>query len=124
MIGTIANTAAIVLGSSIGAVAKRGLGEKYQDVLFLAMGLAAVGIGANSIVKGMGESVYPVLFIASLAIGGVIGTALDINGRFDRFVDQAFQIGIEPLAGALHGNHDLLLRCALHHRPHQQRPLR
>ncbi len=88
MIGTIANTAAIVLGSSIGAVAKRGLGEKYQDVLFLAMGLAAVGIGANSIVKGMGESVYPVLFIASLAIGGVIGTALDINGRFDRFVDK------------------------------------
>lgn len=88
MIGTIANTAAIVLGSTIGAIAKRGLGEKYQDVLFLAMGLAAVGLGLNAVVTGMADSVYPVLFIASLAIGGVIGTALDLNGRFDRFVSK------------------------------------
>ena len=88
MIGTIANTAAIVLGSSIGAVAKRGLGEKYQDVLFLAMGLAAVGIGVNSIVKGMGQSVYPVLFIASLAIGGVIGTIIGcLTGYFGGVAD-------------------------------------
>lgn len=88
MIGTIANTAAIVLGSAIGSAAKRGLGEKYQDVLFMAMGLAALGLGTNSIVNGMADSVYPVLFIASLAVGGVIGTALDLNGRFDRFVSK------------------------------------
>ena len=48
MIGTIANTIAIVVGSAIGSVAKRGLGEKYQTVLFAAMGLAAVGLGINS----------------------------------------------------------------------------
>ena len=59
MIGTIANTAAIVLGSAIGSAAKRGLGEKYQDVLFMAMGLAALGLGTNSIVNGMADSVYP-----------------------------------------------------------------
>lgn len=88
MIGTIANTVAIVIGSAVGAVAKRGLGERYQDVLFLAMGLAAVGIGINAIVTGMADSVYPVLFIASLAIGGVVGTGLDIAGRFDRFVSK------------------------------------
>lgn len=86
MIGTIANTIAIVVGSAVGSVAKRGLGEKYQTVLFAAMGLAAVGLGINSIVVGMADSIYPVLFIASLAIGGVIGTGLDIAGRFDRFV--------------------------------------
>ena len=86
MIGTIANTIAILVGSTVGSIAKRGLGEKYQDVLFMAMGLAATGLGINSIVVGMADSIYPVLFIASLAIGGVVGTALDIAGRFDRFV--------------------------------------
>ncbi len=88
MIGTIANTLAIIVGSAVGSVAKRGLGERYQDVLFLAMGLAAVGIGINAIVTGMADSIYPVLFIASLAIGGVIGTGLDIAGRFDRLVSK------------------------------------
>lgn len=89
MIGTIANTIAIVAGSAIGSVVKRGLGERYQEVLFIAMGLAAFGLGIHSLVEGMTDSAYPVLFIASLAIGGVIGTALDINGRFDRLVDRA-----------------------------------
>lgn len=88
MIGTIANTIAIVLGSAIGAVVKRGLGERYQEVLFAAMGLAAVGIGVNALVTGMADSIYPVLFIAALAIGGVIGTGLDLAGRFDRFVSK------------------------------------
>ena len=77
MIGTVVNTAAIVVGSAIGSLAKRGLGEKYQNILFCAMGLAATGLGLHSVVEGMTESVYPVLFIASLAIGGVAGTAID-----------------------------------------------
>ena len=34
----------------------------------------------------MPNSAYPVLFIASLAIGGVVGTALDLDGRFKRAV--------------------------------------
>lgn len=88
MIGTITNTIAILVGSSIGAIVKRGLGEKYQQVLFAAMGLASLGLGLNSVIVGMADSTYPVLFIASLAIGGVIGTALDIAGRFDRFVSK------------------------------------
>ena len=86
MIGTIANTIAIIIGSAVGSIIKRGLGERYQEILFMAMGLAAVGIGINAIIVGMADSVYPVLFIAALAIGGVTGTALDINGRFDRLV--------------------------------------
>lgn len=93
MIGTIANTLAIIIGSAVGSVAKRGLGERYQDVLFSAMGLAAVGIGINAVVTGMADSVYPVLFIASLAIGGVAGTGLDIAGRFDRFVSKRSKDG-------------------------------
>lgn len=100
MIGTLVNTATIIAGSAIGALLRRGLGEKYQNILYAAMGLAAVGIGVNAIVTSMAQSIYPVLFIASLAIGGVLGTMIDINGRFERFVSKRSKEG-EGLAQGL-----------------------
>jgi len=51
MIGTIYNTAMIIVGSIVGSFLKKGLKEKQQTVLFDAMGLAACGIGINSIVN-------------------------------------------------------------------------
>ena len=100
MLGTLVNTATIVIGSAVGALARRGLGERYQEILYAAMGLAAVGIGVNAIVTSMSQSIYPVLFIASLAIGGVLGTAIDIDGRFSRFVSKRSKDG-EGLAQGL-----------------------
>lgn len=100
MLGTLVNTATIVIGSAVGALARRGLGKRYQEILYAAMGLAAVGIGVNAIVTSMSQSIYPVLFIASLAIGGVLGTAIDIDGRFSRFVAKRSKDG-EGLAQGL-----------------------
>ena len=88
MIGTIANTIAILVGSGIGATVRHGLKEKYQEILFVAMGLAAAGLGINAVVQNMPNSTYPVLFIASLAIGGLIGTALDLDRRFNDLVNR------------------------------------
>lgn len=134
MIGTIANALAIAVGSVVGSAAKCGLGEKYKQILFVAMGLSAVGIGLHSVVNGMEGSVYPVLFIASLAIGGVVGTALDINGRFDRIVSRRAQSGsglsqglstgimlfcfgalsiLGPINSALYGDHTYLFTNAM-----------
>lgn len=84
MLGTIVNTSTILLGSIIGSIIHKGIKEKYQNVLFTAMGLAAFGIGINAICQNMPKSNYPVLFIVSLAVGGFIGTALDLQGRVDR----------------------------------------
>ncbi|QIB67875.1 DUF554 domain-containing protein [Aminipila butyrica] len=88
MIGTIVNTCAILIGSITGSVIKKGLNEKYQQVLYDAMGLAATGLGLHAVVKNMSDSIYPVLFIASLSIGGLLGTAIDLDGRFNRLVEK------------------------------------
>lgn len=88
MLGTIVNTCTILAGSVIGSVLKKGLKEKYQNALYGACGLAACGIGINSVVSNLGDSTVPVLFIVSLAIGSLIGTKLDLSGRFDRFVNR------------------------------------
>lgn len=84
MLGTIVNTAAILVGSVLGSVLKKGIKEEYQNVLFNAMGFAAVTLGINAAVSNMQHSVYPVLFILSLAIGGLLGTMWDWDGKFQR----------------------------------------
>ena len=84
MIGTIANVCTIIIGSVAGSLARRGIKEKYRSALFNALGLACLVLGANTAIKYMPQSEYPVLFIASLAVGGLIGTVLDLDGRFKK----------------------------------------
>lgn len=86
MIGTIANTGAILVGTTLGCFLKKGLKERYQDALFLAMGLAALGIGLENVVNNMPKSHYPVLFIVSLAIGAVVGTWWKIDDHFNQLI--------------------------------------
>ncbi len=88
MIGTITNTVCIVVGSLAGAWLHRGIQERYKRVLYDALGLASVAIGLNATITHFPKSQYPVLFIVALAIGGVVGTWLDINGRFNRMVER------------------------------------
>ena len=88
MLGTIVNTATILTGSVIGSVFKKGLKEKHQTALFTAMGLAAAGLGINAVVQNMPKSNFPVLFIVSLALGGLLGTTWDLENRFNRLADR------------------------------------
>ncbi|MDD2978340.1 MAG: DUF554 domain-containing protein [Hespellia sp.] len=82
MLGTIVNTGTILTGSIIGSAVKKGIKEEYQHALFTAMGLAATGLGINAVVQNMSKSTFPVLFILSLAVGSLLGTMLDLEGRF------------------------------------------
>ena len=86
MLGTIVNTACIIVGSVIGSVAKKGIKPKYQDSLYSAMGFSALLLGASTFVNHLPKSEYPVLFIVSLAIGTLFGTVCDFSGRFNRLV--------------------------------------
>lgn len=95
MIGTITNTITIVIGSMAGAIMKRGVKPKYQGVLFTAMGLASLSLGFNAVARTMPKSEYPVLFIVSLALGGLLGTSLDLDGRFKRLVNRFDNSGEE-----------------------------
>ena len=91
MLGTIVNTCAILLGTSIGSLLKQGIKQQYQDALFLAMGLAATGIGINTVVQNMPHSHYPVLFIVSLALGSLLGAILQIDTHFNQLIKRQGQ---------------------------------
>lgn len=88
MLGTIVNTLTIIVGSTLGHFAKKGIKKQYQQVMFTAMGLAALALGFNAVSNHLPKSQYPVLFIISLAVGGLVGTVLDIDGRFQRAVSR------------------------------------
>lgn len=89
MIGTFVNAGAILTGSFIGSFVSRGISDKYKDALFNALGLATIGLGVNAVVTNMPASQYPVLFIAALAAGTVLGTWLDIDACFHRLLEKA-----------------------------------
>lgn len=131
MIGTIVNTGTIVAGSILGSIIKKGIKEKYQTALYTAMGLAAAGLGIHAVVQNMPDSQYPVLFIVSLALGSLVGTMLDIEGRFQRLSGRfsksdlgeglstgilLFCIGtlsiLGPVQSALYGDHTYLFTNA------------
>ena len=88
MIGTIVNTCTIVAGTLIGVALHQGIKDKYKNVLYDALGLACFAIGLNAVVTNLPKSQYPVLFIAAMALGSIVGVALDIDGRFHRLVDR------------------------------------
>lgn len=91
MIGTIVNTCTIVAGTLVGALLHRGIKEKYKNVLYNGLGLVSLAIGLNATVQNLPKSQYPVLFIVAIALGGIVGTWLDIDGWFKRMVDKTPQ---------------------------------
>ena len=129
MLGTIVNTGTIIAGSLLGSIFRQGIKENYKKALFDALGLATVGLGANAVVSNMPHSRFPVLFILSLAVGSIIGTLLDIDGRFQRLAGRLKGLGqglstaillfcigtlsiLGPIESALHDNNTYLFTNA------------
>ena len=49
--------------------------------MFDGLGLCCIVLGINASLPNMAKSEFPVLFILSLAIGGIIGTKFDLAGK-------------------------------------------
>ncbi|EJX07443.1 transport protein [gut metagenome] len=84
MIAITINAITVILGSAIGALARKGIHEKYITVMNTAMGLAALVLGINVAMTNMQKTAYPVLFIFCLSLGGLLGTLLKLDQRMDR----------------------------------------
>lgn len=88
MLGTIVNACTIIAGSTIGATARQLVKDRFKKSLFDALGLACLVLGMNASLPNLQKSEYPVLFIISLAIGAVVGTWLDFDGRLKRYEER------------------------------------
>ena len=90
-LGTIVNTAAVVLGGVLGLLLKNGIAKKFETILMQALGLATVFIGASGVLKymlvvedGNIATRGTMLLIFSLVIGCILGQLLDIESQMEK----------------------------------------
>lgn len=91
-LGTIINTAAIILGGIAGGLFGKRLTERYQDTLMKACGLCVIFLGiAGALEKmftvqnGSVVSGGTMMMIASFAIGSLVGEWINIEHHMNRF---------------------------------------
>lgn len=81
MLGVAANTAGVIIGALIGLLFKKGINKRISDGVMAAVGMCVIYIGISGSLNGKNTLVL----IISVAIGTLIGTALDIDAKFTKF---------------------------------------
>ena len=91
-LGTIINCVGIVLGGITGLLFGRFLKERFQDTLNMACGVSVLFIGIAGAMEGMLQisdgglsSGQALMVVICLALGALIGEAVDIESRFETF---------------------------------------
>ena len=80
MIGTLINCIAIIAGSAVGLLLRRGMNESISKTVMQGVGLSVILIGITGAIK----SSNTLLVILSMVIGGVIGSLIDIDRRMNQ----------------------------------------
>ncbi|MBQ9715722.1 MAG: DUF554 domain-containing protein [Clostridia bacterium] len=91
-LGTIINTVGIIIGGIFGFLFRKVLSERIQDTLRKAVGIAVLFIGISGALEGIlviKEGViatqHVLLVVVCMALGGLLGEIINIEGGFERF---------------------------------------
>ena len=80
MLGVIVNTLTVFVGSSIGLLAKKAIPSNWTSFIMAGMGLCTMYIGVSGVFEGQNT----LIAVISMAIGAIIGLAIDIDGKVNR----------------------------------------
>jgi uncharacterized membrane protein YqgA involved in biofilm formation len=75
MLATVINALAIVAGSLIGLLLKKGLSKRFQTAIFTAAGITTIVIGMQMALK----TSHILALALALILGGLLGTAIRIE---------------------------------------------
>lgn len=90
MTGVLVNTGTILLGSAVGLLFKKGIPERVTTAVMIGLGLCTLYIGVDGALAD--ENVL--IVIASMVLGAIVGTLLDIDGainRLGKWIEGKFQ---------------------------------
>lgn len=79
MISVFVNVAAVVLGSAVGLLFRKGIPERISKAVMLVIGLCTLYIGIDGALEGS----KTIVLILSMVFGTLIGTLLDIDGKIN-----------------------------------------
>jgi uncharacterized membrane protein YqgA involved in biofilm formation len=83
LLGSIVNAAAIIVGGIAGNIFKRGISERFSNLIISTLGLFTLALGMMFSIKS--ENIMVVVF--SLVLGAIIGEAIDIEKRMNNLGD-------------------------------------
>lgn len=91
-VGTVVNSAAVIIGGIIGLIFKKALKDRMQETMMKAMGLAVIFIGASGAlgrfteISGTeGETAQIVLMVVALGLGAFFGELINIQDKTEKF---------------------------------------
>ena len=90
MISAIVNAAAVIAGSCIGLLLKKGIPERFSDILMKGLGLCTLYIGFSGALKGQNT----IVLILSMVIGTLRGEGVDLDEKLNRlgkFLENKFK---------------------------------
>lgn len=79
MIGTLINAAAVILGTLIGLLLRKGIPQRLQDTIAQGQGLCVILIGLSSAIKTADVTCC----IICMVIGSLLGAWIDIEKRLN-----------------------------------------
>lgn len=80
LFGSFANALMIIAGASLGLLVKKRVPTKYLELPVQALELYVLVLGVTFALK----SRHPLIMVASLAIGSLVGEIIDFDGFFQR----------------------------------------
>ena len=83
MLGVIVNVITVILGSLVGLMFKKGIGQKVSTSVMVGLGACTLYIGISGSLCG--ENVL--IVIASVVLGVISGTLLNIDGAINRLAE-------------------------------------
>ena len=82
--GVLVNVLTVLIGSIVGLLLKKQIPERLTSAVMTAIGLCTVAIGVTGVIKGENQLVM----IISLALGTIVGTLIDIDGKLTKIGDK------------------------------------
>lgn len=80
MLGTIVNCIAVVAGTLMGLLLKKGIPDKISSAVMQGLGLCVMYIGINGALEGQNV----LIVILSMAIGTLVGEVLDLDAKLGK----------------------------------------
>lgn len=91
-LGTVINCAGVIGGGILGMIIKKGLSERFQNILMQAVGLCVIFLGISGTLTEMlsldGDTIVSggtMMIIFSLALGALLGEFLNIEKHTEEF---------------------------------------
>lgn len=80
MVGTLINAAAILAGTALGLLLRKGIPERMRETVMQGLALCVILIGVSGAIKANDT----MCVIVSMVVGGLLGSAVNIERRLDQ----------------------------------------